>query len=178
MSIEPLDALEGRAFPCWANSLWHSNSSRALDEFEHVHVPWRPGITEHDRGRLEAGRVGIGGAGTSHPCAETAGTRPSSPRRLPNRAIRPLSPGVALDPFVGTGTTTAIAKRLGRRWPGIDLKASHARIAARRAVTPDELERHEETALSMLVPALTDHREQTQRSSARNNTFPKTSPRT
>ena len=90
--------------------------------FEHDHVPWRPpaspSTTAAASQRASGPSGNRGGAGTSHPCAETAGTRPSSPRRLPNRAIRLLSPGVVLDPLVGTDTTTAIAKRLGRRWPG------------------------------------------------------------
>ncbi len=38
--------------PCWANSRWHSNSYRAVDEFEHVYIFWRPGIVEYDRQRL------------------------------------------------------------------------------------------------------------------------------
>ena len=42
---------------------------------------------------------------------------------------------VVLDPFFGTGTTGAVAKRLGRRWLGIErepayVEAAHARIAA------------------------------------------------
>ena len=38
--------------PCWANCRWHSNSYRAVDEFEHLYIFWRPGITEYDRERL------------------------------------------------------------------------------------------------------------------------------
>ena len=42
---------------------------------------------------------------------------------------------VVLDPFFGTGTTGAVAKRLGRRWIGVEredvyIDAAHARIAA------------------------------------------------
>jgi len=42
---------------------------------------------------------------------------------------------VVLDPFFGTGTTGAVAKRLGRRWIGIEredsyIEAAHERIAA------------------------------------------------
>ena len=40
--------------PCWANSRWHSSSYRAVDEFEHVYVFWRPGIVTYDRERLSA----------------------------------------------------------------------------------------------------------------------------
>ena len=38
--------------PCWINCRWHSTSYRAVDEFEHVYVFWKPGITQYDRGRL------------------------------------------------------------------------------------------------------------------------------
>lgn len=41
-------------------------------------------------------------------------------------------PGVVLDPFVGSGTTALVARRLGRRCVGIDLSAEYLAIAARR----------------------------------------------
>jgi modification methylase len=45
---------------------------------------------------------------------------------------------LVLDPFCGTGTTAAVAKRLGRRFIGIERAASYARAAQQRvaAVTP------------------------------------------
>lgn len=39
---------------------------------------------------------------------------------------------VVLDPFFGTGTTGAVAKRLGRRWIGIERDEAYARIAEER----------------------------------------------
>ena len=39
---------------------------------------------------------------------------------------------VVLDPFFGSGTTGAVAKRLGRRWIGIERDLDYARIAAER----------------------------------------------
>ena len=52
---------------------------------------------------------------------------------------------VVLDPFFGTGTTGAVAKRLGRRWIGIEREAKYAalareRIAAVRATEPGDLD--------------------------------------
>ena len=38
--------------PCWQNSQWHSSSYRAVDEFEHLFMYWKPGITEVNRSRL------------------------------------------------------------------------------------------------------------------------------
>ncbi|MGD9868225.1 MAG: site-specific DNA-methyltransferase [Hyphomicrobiales bacterium] len=43
------------------------------------------------------------------------------------------SPGdVVLDPFSGTGTTAAVAKRLGRHWIGIERDADYAQAAVQR----------------------------------------------
>jgi modification methylase len=62
------------------------------------------------------------------------------PESLLHRVILASSnPGdVVLDPFFGTGTTGAVAKRLGRRWIGIEREARYARLAMERiaAVAP------------------------------------------
>ena len=42
---------------------------------------------------------------------------------------------IILDPFVGSGTTTAVASRLGRSWIGIDLNGSYCRYAKKRALS-------------------------------------------
>ena len=39
---------------------------------------------------------------------------------------------VVLDPFFGTGTTGAVAKRLGRRWIGIERENAYVEVARRR----------------------------------------------
>ena len=39
---------------------------------------------------------------------------------------------VVLDPFFGTGTTGAVAKRLGRRWIGIERESKYVEVASRR----------------------------------------------
>lgn len=52
---------------------------------------------------------------------------------------------VVLDPFVGSGTTAAVAKRLGRRYVGVDLSPEYVkRTRARLARTPVELGPHAE----------------------------------
>ena len=123
--------------PCWANSRWHSNSYRAVDEFEHVYIFWRPGITEYDRERLNAAEWsdwGSRGVWTIRSVMRNDRHEAEFPEELAERVIRLFSPagGVVLDPFVGTGTTTAVAKRLGRRWLGIDVDPRHTSIARRR----------------------------------------------
>ena len=39
---------------------------------------------------------------------------------------------VVLDPFFGTGTTGAVARRLGRRWIGIERKSTYVKVARQR----------------------------------------------
>lgn len=63
------------------------------------------------------------------------------PEALLMRIIMASSnPGdVVLDPFVGSGTTAAVAKRLGRKYVGIDLSEEYAaRARARLASVQDE----------------------------------------
>ncbi|MEN3001380.1 MAG: DNA methyltransferase [Armatimonadota bacterium] len=56
---------------------------------------------------------------------------------------------VILDPFFGTGTTGAVAKRLGRRWIGIEKDARYVQLARERiaAVTPAPPETLESVAV-------------------------------
>jgi site-specific DNA-methyltransferase (adenine-specific) len=63
------------------------------------------------------------------------------PEALLYRVILSSSnPGdIILDPFFGTGTTGAVAKKLGRRWIGIELDPGYAEIAEERlASIPQE----------------------------------------
>ncbi len=60
--------------------------------------------------------------------------------------VATTNPGdVVLDPFFGTGTTGAVAKRLGRRWIGIERDPEYAKAATERidkvqSVAPSALE--------------------------------------
>ena len=56
------------------------------------------------------------------------------PEALLHRVILATTrPGdIVLDPFFGTGTTGAVAKRLGRRWIGIERDADYAKAAIER----------------------------------------------
>lgn len=123
--------------PCWANSRWHSTSYRAVDEFEHVYVFWKPGITTYDRARLtdkewaEWGSRGVWNIRSVH---RNHRHEAEFPEELAERVIRLFSPkgGVVVDPFVGAGTTTSVAKRLGRQWLGIDTVSDYTEMAERR----------------------------------------------
>jgi len=61
-------------------------------------------------------------------------------------------PAIVCDPFAGAGTTCLVAKRLGRRFIGVDLNPEYVAMAQKRVgVTVDEPERllaEDETALS------------------------------
>ena len=123
--------------PCWANSQWHSNSYRAVDEFEHVYVFWQPGITEYDRDRLngqEWADWGSRGVWNIRSVRRNDRHEAEFPEELARRVIKLFSPvgGVVLDPFVGTGTTTAVAHTLGRQWIGIDIEGSNVSLARGR----------------------------------------------
>ena len=123
--------------PCWVNSRWHSNSYRAVDEFEHVYVFWKPGITEYERIRLtdqEWAEWGSRGVWRIASVRRNDRHEAEFPEQLAERMIRLFSPekGTVIDPFVGTGTTTTVAKRLGREWLGIDAQAKYTRIARKR----------------------------------------------
>lgn len=62
------------------------------------------------------------------------------PEKLPARLMRLYTYGafqdfpgeIVLDPFVGTGTTCAVAKSMGRRFIGIDISDSYLKMAQRR----------------------------------------------
>ena len=62
------------------------------------------------------------------------GHRAVFPAELARRCLLAGCPpaGIALDPFVGTGTTCAVAQSLGRRSVGIDLNPEYLKIARQR----------------------------------------------
>ncbi len=43
-----------------------------------------------------------------------------------------FEPGIVLDPFMGTGTTAVVAKKLGRRFIGFELSAQYVKVARKR----------------------------------------------
>lgn len=72
-------------------------------------------------------------AGDTVSVRETIGWRPSC-----QCGCEETQPGIVLDPFAGSGTTLAVAERLGRRWVGIEIAQEYLpmideRIARERA---------------------------------------------
>ena len=129
-----------RKDPCWANCQWHSTSYRAVDEFEHVYVFWKPGETQYDRDRLTRQEWSVWGSRGvwSIPSVRRNDRHAAEfPVELVRRLIQLLSPkgGVVLDPFMGSGTTAVAAAKLGRRWAGIERDAAYAQAAEQRIRT-------------------------------------------
>ena len=123
--------------PCWANSRWHSISYRAVDEFEHIYVFWKPGVVKFDRNRLEPhewAEWGSRGVWQIKSVRKNDRHEAEFPEELAERVIKLLSPknGIVIDPFVGSGTTAAVAKRMGRQWLGIDNDPDAVKTAVRR----------------------------------------------
>ncbi|MDI9409497.1 MAG: site-specific DNA-methyltransferase [Candidatus Pacebacteria bacterium] len=123
--------------PCWANSRWHSNSYRAVDEFEHLYIFSKPGIVEIDRNRLskaEWAEWGSRGVWEIRSVRRNDRHEGEFPELLAERTIRLLSdPGdIILDPFVGSGTTAVVAKKLKRNYIGIDRMEQYVEIARER----------------------------------------------
>jgi DNA modification methylase len=123
--------------PCWANGRWHSNSYRAVDEFEYLYVFWKPGIVKVDRNRLkkkEWSEWGSRGVWNIRSVQRNGRHECEFPEVLAERVIKLFtdSGGLVLDPFVGSGTTTATAKRLQRNYIGIDRLSKYAALAKSR----------------------------------------------
>lgn len=126
--------------PAWMSSRWHTVSYRAVDEYEYVLVFWNPGITVYDRGRLDASEWaewGSRGVWSIRSVRRNARHEAEFPEELARRVVRLLSPpgGTVLDPFAGTGTTTAVAAMEGRRWVGIERDRRYADMARTRTLS-------------------------------------------
>lgn len=120
--------------PCWANSRWHSNSYRAVDEFEHLFVFWQPGVVTYDRSRLtddEWSEWGSRGVWRIPSVRRNKRHEAEFPEELARRVVRLFSPedGLVLDPFVSSGTTTTVAATENRQWLGIELDKNAAELA-------------------------------------------------
>ena len=120
--------------PCWENSRWHSLSYRSVDEFEHILIFWKPGITVVNRERLNAGEWAEWGSRAvwNIPSVRSNSAHESQfPMELPRRVIKLLTePGdLVLDCFVGSGTTALAAIELGRQFMGFDISPDSVRLA-------------------------------------------------
>lgn len=123
--------------PCWENSRWHSLSYRSVDEFEHLLIFWKPGITMVNRERLdksEWANWGSRGVWNIPSVRSNSAHESQFPLELPRRMIKLLTePGdLVLDCFVGSGTTAMTAIELGRQFMGFDISPESVRLARER----------------------------------------------
>jgi DNA modification methylase len=86
------------------------------------HPEWRP--ARYDNGK--AGDPQGPGAGQRFTESSTLGWQPTC------KHSNDLVPCTVLDPFVGSGTTLAVARRLGRRSVGIELQANYLPLIEKR----------------------------------------------
>ena len=96
-----------------------------------------PGGISINRSRMLRDRGGatpLNAVATANAGREAMGHPAAFPKALAEFWIKYLCPpgGVVLDPFAGSGTTCAVAKRLGRRWVGVEKIATYARKARQR----------------------------------------------
>src|SRR5260370_7549736 len=96
----------------------------------------------------EASRLRILKRGRNKRCVWSIGTRPFSgshfaayPPRLVETPIKAGCPegGIVLDPFIGSGTTALVSRRLGRKFIGIDLNPAYVQMAENRLAEEDSL---------------------------------------
>ncbi len=132
-----------RKDPTWANSQWHSNSYRAVSEYEYLYVAWKPGITEVDRSKLSTEEWSAWG---SRGIWDIASVRKNDdhpakfPIELAERVIRLYTSkeDTVLDPFLGSGTTARAARMLNRHYIGIELDSKYFQLAQQNVNTPFE----------------------------------------
>ena len=123
--------------PCWENSRWHSLSYRAVDEWEHLLIFWKPGITMVNRERLDAGEWAEWGSRAVWQIPSVRSNRAHEsqfPIELPRRMIRLLTEPVdlTLDCFIGSGTTAVAAVEESRQFLGFDSNPESVQLAERR----------------------------------------------
>lgn len=129
--------------PTWANSQWHSNSYRAVSEYEYLYTVWKPGVTKVNRSKLSTAEWGSWGSRGiwDIPSVRKNDSHPAKfPLELAEKVIKLYTePGdLVLDPFLGSGTTAQAAKKLGRKYIGIELDPKYHKLACRNISQPLE----------------------------------------
>jgi DNA modification methylase len=129
----------------WENSKWASLSYRSVDEFEHIFIFWKPGVTRVDRKRLKREEWSEWGSRAvwSFPSVRANDIHEAMfPLELPLRCIRLLTDpeDIVLDCFMGSGTTARAAQSVGRQFIGIERIQEYADLAMSRLPTDSHCE--------------------------------------
>ncbi|WP_323666282.1 site-specific DNA-methyltransferase [Pectobacterium punjabense] len=122
--------------PSWQNSQWHSNSYRAVSEFEYIYIFWKPGETVIDRSRLKREEWAIWGSRGVWQFPSVRSNKDHEakfPIELPRRLIRLLTNegDLVLDPFIGSGTTAVACIQTNRNYLGFDNQDNYVRLSKR-----------------------------------------------
>ena len=90
---------------------------------------------------------GLGGRGTKTSGLAKPGWRKDGVTKTTTTGWQPActcnadtKPAIVLDPFAGSGTTGLVARRLGRRFVGLDLSFEYLQTIARRRLSLDALD--------------------------------------
>jgi len=130
VGIHPLHILKD--FPLWAEVVWDKcgattfNQRRFATSNEYLFAFGRPRFWDPSNdGLLSVWRIAQD-TNTEHPCP------------FPERIVEPLvaascpPDGIVIDPFTGSGTTGAVALRLGRRFLGCELNPEYVAMSRNR----------------------------------------------
>lgn len=133
-AIHPLSFMP---FPLWSEVVWNRggsfvlNSRRFAPSHEYVYGFGRPHYWRDESNVLmSVWRIVPINKDDGHPCP--------FPEQLVERLVVASCPpdGIVLDPFMGSGTTAAVAQRLGRRFIGCDISAEYVALANKRLALP------------------------------------------
>jgi len=107
----------------------HRPAEKTADGAEEELQAWKPPAIANPGNVI---KCKVGGGHMGHRLAHE--NEAPFPEELVERFVLSFCPpaGTVLDPFVGSGTTCAVAKRHGRHWIGIDVRESQVQIARQR----------------------------------------------
>lgn len=120
--------------PAWANSMWTTNTLKAVSEYEDLYVFWKPGEQVIDRKRLtkdEWREWGLRGIWYINSVRANNEHEAQFPNLLAERVIRLYTDNqdVVLDPFMGSGTTLIAAAKWNRKYIGIEKEGKYIKLA-------------------------------------------------
>lgn len=120
--------------PTWQNSKWTTNTYKAVSEFEHIYVFWKPGEYVVDRKKLsnvEWKEWGYRGVWDIQSVRKNDDHEAKFPLELASRVIKLFSNknDLVLDPFIGSGTTAIAAIINNRQYIGIEKEKKYVDLA-------------------------------------------------
>lgn len=120
--------------PAWANSMWTTNTLKAVSESEDLYIFWKPGEYVIDRRKLtkaEWREWGLRQIWQIASVQKNDNHEAKFPEELAYRVIRLYSNtnDIVLDPFMGSGTTALAALSANRRFIGIEKEPKYVEFA-------------------------------------------------